>query len=126
MVGDGVNDAAVLSAADVSFAMGSGTALAQTHADCVLLSGHLSGLCELTETAARTAAVVRQKSVVGCAVQRAGDTGGCLRLAEPLAIGHWNVGELRGGGAQRTAPAPTLFYASACDRSAGWGIFRYW
>jgi Cu2+-exporting ATPase len=60
MVGDGINDAAVLSGADVSFAMGSGTALAQLHADCVLLSGHLSALCEVNTTAAQTLAVIRQ------------------------------------------------------------------
>jgi Cu2+-exporting ATPase len=37
MVGDGINDAAVLGGADVSFAMGQGAQLAQLHADCVLL-----------------------------------------------------------------------------------------
>ncbi|MFT5588259.1 MAG: Cu2+-exporting ATPase [Bradyrhizobium sp.] len=60
MVGDGINDAAVLSGVDVSFAMGGGTALAQLHADCVLLSGHLSALCEVDTTAAQTLAVIGQ------------------------------------------------------------------
>lgn len=60
MVGDGINDAAVLHAADVSFAMGSGAALAQTHADTVLLSGRLSSVGEADRAASKTMAVIRQ------------------------------------------------------------------
>ena len=60
MIGDGINDAAVLRAADVSFAMGSGATLAQTHADAVLLSGRLDSLREAALMASRSMSVIRQ------------------------------------------------------------------
>lgn len=60
MVGDGINDAAVLRGADVSFAMGRGAELAQLHADGVLLGDDLQPLAEAADTARRTLAIVRQ------------------------------------------------------------------
>ncbi|OON62415.1 cation transporter [Massilia sp. KIM] len=63
MVGDGINDAAVLRGADVSFAMGRGAELAQLHADGVLLGDGLAPLADAADTARRTLAVIRQNLI---------------------------------------------------------------
>ena len=63
MVGDGVNDAAVLAAADVSAAMASGASLAQRQADLVLLGSRLAPLGDALRLARQTQAIVRQNIV---------------------------------------------------------------
>ncbi|MFZ0869658.1 MAG: HAD hydrolase family protein, partial [Rhodanobacter sp.] len=59
-VGDGSNDAPVLAGADVSAALGSGTELAQAHADLLLLDGRLDGLVQARSVARQVAQVVAQ------------------------------------------------------------------
>ncbi|WP_288392545.1 heavy metal translocating P-type ATPase [uncultured Herbaspirillum sp.] len=63
IVGDGINDAAMLRAGDVSFAMGKGAALAQVSADAVIMSDRLQAVAGSARMAQRTMRIVRQNLV---------------------------------------------------------------